>query len=388
MSRALPLAAILILVCLAVAPADAAVLWFSGFESGDASEWPTASGGFGITTGGAVRSGAYAGTGNPGAFVVSSAGFNQSTLGVRTSLFHVGTWSGNQNLVQVFDAALAHNLILRITSANKLAWALNDGANIATGSTTIADSTILLLDILFVRSATVGGVQVKINGVVEFTSLGTDTSSLTNIDMMAVGTTLSPGSSPAASDAFDDVMACGGAYCPSGRTIARQGTSGTPTYTSWTKTGTCSGGNIEDCWSATPFSTAAAATSIIASDAQTMLVATFGSTQSGHGSEVIAAGSTINACKTVLIATTAVSSGINIRRIIGGATTDTAKTLTTSDALYDDGIWTTTSAILRTSTNEIGAVHGTGVNLDTVEDAWLMCDFGAIGVPVKHRVTQ
>src|SRR5204862_2205616 len=149
------LALLVSLLLLLASPANAAVLFFSGFESGDASEWPTVSG-FGITTGGAVRSGNYAGTGGAGTFAISSAGFNQTTLGVRTSLFHVGTWSGNQNLVQVFDAALAHNLILRITSGNKLAWALNDGANIATGSTTIADSTILLLDILFVRSSSVG----------------------------------------------------------------------------------------------------------------------------------------------------------------------------------------------------------------------------------------
>src|SRR5207248_2980914 len=116
------------------------------------------------------RSGNYAGTGAAGTFVISPAGLNQTTLGVRTSLFHTGTWLGNQNLVQVFDTALAHNMILRITSANKLAWALNDGANITVGTTTIADSTIMMIDIKFVRSATVGGVEVKINNVVEFTS--------------------------------------------------------------------------------------------------------------------------------------------------------------------------------------------------------------------------
>ena len=104
-----------------------------------------------------------------------------------------------------------------------------------------------------------------------------------------------------------------------------------------------------------------------------MLVAPFSATQSGHGSEVIGAGDTINACKAAAIAKTAVAGNMDIRRRINGADTDVTVTLTTSDAYYDGGIFTTTTALLDSA--EIGVKNDLIATLETVEDMWLMVDY-------------
>ena len=55
--------------------------------------------------------------------------------------------------------------------------------------------------------------------------------------------------------------------------------------------------------------------------------------------------------------------------------TDTTKTLTTSDAYYDDGVWTDTLTNINAA--EIGGVKsgGAGGQSMQIEDCWLMVDY-------------
>lgn len=282
-----------------------------------------------------------------------------------------------------FRAVGSHpHICIFITSAFKLAWGnASCTVAVATGTTVLTASTWYKIDAKMVLSTTVGGVELKINDVVEFTSLGSNTGSST---FTALG--LGPGDPVVinAADFFDDIMVCTGSYCPPGRVVARQGTSGTPTYNDWTKN-SCTGGTIDGCWSNTPFSTASNATSSTASQAQTMLVAPFNTTQTGHGVEVIPPGSTINGCKTVFYGKQATAPAISIRRRFGGTDTDTVISPGTADTFLIDGIYVPTVSQLNSGA-EIGVVHGAGTNLATVEDMWEMCDFQAGNI--RHRVTQ
>ena len=385
MKRIIPLAFLLI-----ASPVQAqTVKWFSGQETGDFSELATNSGCATLTAANAFT-GAYAWqctNGGAGSFVKTPTGFSASPVGVRMRL-NPGSLPGGhiQNMAQIINAADTKFFSVFITAANKLAWGHNNNTAIATGGTTLTTATFHLVEINCVISASVGGCEVKLDGNTEFTSFGTDTSDISSVDHVYFVVSTSAGSDVLV---WDDVMVCSGGYCPAGRTIARQGTSATPTYNAWTKAGTCSGGNISTCWSATPFSTAASATSAVAADAQTMLVSPFNATQTGHGTEVLNIHDTVNACKTAgIIKSGTAAAPLSLRRRINGTDTDTAKTLTTSDAYYDDGIWTTSGDNLSNHTPEIGVLHGTGVATDTVEDMWLICDYLAVTVPTRHRVTQ
>lgn len=283
-----------------------------------------------------------------------------------------------------FRAAGSHpHICIFITAAFKLAWGnASCTSAVATGSTVLSASTWYLVEVKMVLSATVGGVELKINGNTEFTSLGSNTGTST-FTSFGIG----PGDPVVINgfDFFDDIMVCTGAYCPPGQTIARQGTAGTPTYDAWTKV-SCTGGTIDGCWSNTPFTTGSSATSIVASDAQTMLVWPMNTVQTGHGTEVLGTASTINACKVAAVAKQAVAPALSLRRRIAWVDTDTAVSPGTSDTYLIDGIWTTAALNLIVGP-EIGVLHGAGVNLSTVEDMWLMCDYS--GTPrIRHKSIQ
>ena len=383
------LARIVLLLCmLLVVPVSATgqtVLWFAGAETGDVSETNTVNLMSAVGTG---FTGCCAFTGgNQNSHARSPTGLGGTTIYVRQRWKYDPGINNNYSAIVVSNAAAsAYITILRVNASSKLCWTLTSGACITTGATVLSSGTWYLLEAKFVIHASAGGVELKINGATEFTSLGTNTSAIGTWDFYQMGP--DSGFVGTVLTNTDDVMICSGAYCPAGRTIARQGAAGTPTYNAWTKN-SCTGGVISGCWSNTPFTTGSNASSGTASDAQTMLVSSFASTQTGHGTETVGNISTINACKTAVVMKSGTASApISIRRRLSGADTDTSKTLTTSDAYYDDGIWTTTAAVLRGSTMEIGAVHGSGSATDTVEDMWLICDYLDASAAIRHRVTQ
>lgn len=381
----------LLLLLSSVAPTDAAIQWFMGIETGDLSEGLAAGGTPGNATANSsiVKTGAYSmNTGGDSGRYTTTTG-SPTTIFARMDFRWDNEGVGNQRIVVPGNGDGSQRIEICLRTSDKIViFTLTDNcaSAIAAGTTVLATGTFYLIEVKAVVSATVGGAEVKVNGNTEFSSFGTNTSAIVNFATVAFGSTRA---AVTASFYYDNMMVCDTSYCPHGGTVARQGLSGTPTYNAWTKAGTCSGGNISTCWSATPFSTAASATSAVAADAQTMLVSPFNATQTGHGTETIKVHDTINACKTAGIIKSGTSSApLSLRRRINGADTDTAKTLTTSDAYYDDGIWTTSADYLSNASPEIGVLHGSGSATDTVEDMWLICDYLAVTVPIPHRVIQ
>jgi hypothetical protein len=116
-----------------------------------------------------------------------------------------------------------------------------------------------------------------------------------------------------------------------------------------------------------------------------MIVAPFGSTQSGHGTEVFRAASVINACTTGVVAKAASAVTFYTSRIMNGTITWASIPLTTSDAYYSDGVWLPPAPLLSMATPEIGVAQGGSGVLNTVEDMWVMCDGQNLG-GVKHRI--
>jgi hypothetical protein len=388
------------LICDALDATALGVLWFSGVESGTI---PAGTGGgvseftqFDSSTNHAVTSSVVK-TGNyalslqeatiNGGFAISKKGLGVTTGYTRTWWRAGALPTATQSVFRWLNAAQSTLLGISVNPSGRFLFS-NNGTTVVTGSTTtVAPNTWYLIETAAVVSATVGGMELKVNGTVEFTSFGSNTSSMGTLDQVQWGPSLNGGGGTPFYY-FDDMMICSGAYCPLGGTIARQGAAGTPTYTAWTKN-SCTSSLIENCWSQTPFNTTPNASNATAAAVQTMFIATFSATQSGHGTETIGASDTINACKVFMVAKSGTASApLSIRRRLSGVDTDTAITLTTTDAAYDDGIWTTTATVLRGATMEAGALHGSGSATDTVEDVWMMCDrLTSVATAPRHRVT-
>lgn len=378
------------------APVQAAVVWFAGNETGDVLEYTQRDTGSNtIINSSAFKSGAYSTTFREAAansgFGISKKGLGLTTAYVRVQFRPETGASGNPNSIQsVFrflNAAQTIVFELQQQTNGKLCFSYNGGACVATSTTaTNTLQTWYLIEAKFVVHASAGGMELKINGTVEFTSFATNTSSITTLDQLQIG----PARNIAANQRFilyDDMAISDSGYLGTGSVIARQGASGTPTYTAWTKN-SCTSSLIENCWSQTPVNTTPNASSSTSTQAQTMLVATFGSTQSGHGTEIINDHDTINGCKVSMNAKGASGTpSIKIRRRLSGADTDTTMTITTADAYYDDAVWTTTPVVLRGATMEIGVVQNQNTVAETVEDMWMQCDFAA-STNIQRKVIQ
>ena len=388
-------------ICITVeiqAPAQSSTtLWFSGGEAGNdrtanfapievsgpnCASTPTA-----VAGGSQTRSGGYGIQAVVGRCMRQQTPTNPMTVYFRGWFKMVGIAGGppgaSVTIICLGQQSLGSSCLdIQINTSRKVIFGS------ATGTTTINDSTWYEIEAKGVVDAVVGGVEVKINGNVEINSFTTDSSAFVSFGYVEIGP-FEGGAGIVEMD-YDDMMICSGSYCPTGGvSVARQGTSGTPTYNAWTKN-SCTGGTIDGCWSDTGYDTTKTATDAVANDAQTMLIHGFETTQSGHGTETIANHDTINACKTAAVMKSGTASApVSIRRRLNGADTDTSKTLTTSDAYYDDGIWTIGGdKLAAAAVPEIGMVHGSGSATDTVYDMWLMCDYLAVTVPLRHRVTQ
>ena len=339
--------------------------FFSGAETGDMSE-------IALNSGMTVQStvsihGAYTykcTTSNDAPYLQLNSGLNLSTAYLRAYVrVHVTTnpgtnQSGANKGILNFDTAAGSDIgiiELLVTTAGALSLrARNSVASTTSGQTTIQPDTTYLLELKVVVSATVGIVEFKIDGTVAGTLSSQNTGS-TNIDRAYIDYSITSGSVDVY---FDDLYIDDANYPGPGKCIARQGKTGTPTYDAWTKTSSQTAAQV---WSTTPFSaTNNAALAGTGAGAQTMLTESFSITQSGHGTETIASGDTINACKVGLIAKVSSTSSpptFSIRQRLNGADTDLAKVLTTGDVYYEGAIFTDTLTNLNAS--EIGAVRGT-----------------------------
>lgn len=351
-----------------------AVVWFAGAETGDIKE-------FGLTSGTAPtavttpkRTGAYAyklhGTSTESRLAQTLA--NLTSAYSRMYLYVDVTT--NPSPASLAHATIAYecatdefSLRSTISTAGVFQLQLNSALLGNIGSAfTLVNKQWYLIEMKVIISATVGIMEWKLDGVVKATqsSLNTGTNPINQFRVRSL-----IDNTGVMDLYFDDLAVSDSDYLGSGGSVARQGKAGTPTYDAFTKNGAATAAL---CWSDTPFSTATNCTDSTAADAQTMLTESFAVQQSGHGCEILNDSQTVNACKAAVVAKIAVGSNHSIRRRLNGADTDTAKTLTTTDAYYDDGIWTDTLANLNSA--EIGMLHGADANLLTVEDAWLIVD--------------
>ena len=370
-------------------------VWSCGFETGTLGhELGGSSGGSPTIQSTQKRSGNYAMqfTQPTLGFRGSKTGLNVATAYLRFYLYTGGFPSGSYVSIAGASGTGGNDiLIVRMTGASASPSGRITLVNSSSGSDVVlgTGTAVLnlnawnLLEFKLIIAAGSGIIESKINGVVDQTFTGLTTNGRGNVDQMFWG----PGVGAYQSNIYyDDMVVDNAAYCGDSKIIARSPiTGGTPTYNSWTKQ---SGTDAGAMWDETPFSTATYCTSSTNAAAQTAVIADFSATQTGHGTETIGASDTINACKASVVAKAASGTpGMSIRRRINGVDTDTSVTLSAVDAYYETAIFTATPAQLDIA--EVGAVHGTGSILHTVEDVWLLVEFSApTGVTGTLGVTE
>lgn len=345
-----------------------AFLWFSGAEANNRSEFENSSVSITVSTE-QVRTGGYALKSVNSQIGRVDPAFSAITdVWVRCFLFLTAFPTTSNEVILCGRTPGPNNRVfLRMSTTGVLNWSISTatGASVASGSHAAVLNAWNLIEAHLKFDTTTGGIEAKLNSTIEFTSFGSNTN-----DGSAGFTTIQWGTQNShATFYYDDLIVSNSGYPGAGQCVARQGTSGTPTYDGWIKVGSTA---IESVWSDTPFSTGTNAHSSSAAD-QTMLVFSFATAQTGHGLQVISSDDTINACKAVIMAQTDVASTFAIRRRIGGVDTDTVRALTVTTTMYDDGLWTTTIPNLNSA--EIGGSHKTGTAINTIMDAWLMVDY-------------
>ena len=343
------------------------VQYFTGFETGDASEVSAVGAGNSVQSS-TVRTGGYA-LKAAGA----SAGCSLTTTLSATQLVYRGYIQLSGVPAQTRDCfrelvGSTPRLRLELLTTRKLT-AL-DGGTGTLGLTGVNGTTVLNTGqwyrIEVVLDLAAGGVvQVYIDGVIEINT--THTSDVT----AAPTTTVNVYGDSTNGVFYDDIRIDTGGLnlIGAGHCAMRQGVAGTPTYDAWTKTGTTTSALA---WSETPFSATKNCNDTSLSAKQTMLVALFST-----GTPAISSGATINACKIALVGKSSVTAGgagnFDILRRVGGADTVTAATFTTADKYFQTEIFTDTTANL--DAYEVGAQHLSVAATHTVEDVWMMVDY-------------
>jgi len=363
----------------AVADTTGATLqWFSGAESGSITEFNAIAplGSPSVVTS-PVRSGTYALKTPSGADVKMQTRFPSAAADIFVRLYmQMAAFPSVKT--RIFDEIDPNDgsqeFKLYVKTDGNLEFDFN--ATIEnTGTTPISLGVWNLIEIHFVRSDTVGGMEVKLNGVTLFTRFNLDTNLGAGAPSNDTFITYGPRDGGGQDMFFDDMAIGTGAYIGPGQCVAVQGKSGTPTYDAWTKVGAA---DAFGCWSQTPFDATKNCTDMVSGDKQTMLVDGTALTAA------IPALSTINGAFVAMVAMCA-SSTINIQlmRRIGGVDTFTAnKILTTSDKFHPGAGFGNgavmeifTDSLTHLAAAEIGVQDENSSILATVEDMWLMVDF-------------
>lgn len=375
----------------------ATLVWFSGCETGGPS--PNNNTGAGsefsaISNGGAVspsfvtspvRTGTYALiTPHDGYARIHIAYASNATTVLR---FYYKVTSNPSATVPILLAAnttsaSARGWRLWLTTAGKIGWdfnALGGGSPAGTGADSVSLTDWNLIEVKFVRDATVGGMEIFLNGVQQVSSFATSTTTGTSLTTMTVffGNDLDqPGTNRSGIDMWWDDMAfgTGSTYVGAGGSVAIQGKAGAPTYNAWTKNGGAT--SAADAWSETPWSGTKNCSDSVVADRQTMLV------DDAAVSAKIAAGSVINGAMVLAVAKIVTSGNFKLTHRISGVDTDSAtKVLSTTDTMEPNGVngdsmdvFTPAYSDLTSGTMEIGAVSNS-TNTATVEDVWLLVDF-------------
>jgi len=372
-----------------------AVLYFTGFETGDASELSSLGAGFSIDS--AVKqSGSYALKGEGDyAELLAVVGLSLASVWARMYIRPSGVPAspagapGGIVLRHATDAEVYTSIATASGTGARTIQLVHrtGGGDVNLGSAwPIALNEWTRLEVKCVISTTVGIAEMALNGVVVETHTGLNTGSAPIVSLScAMGNDVVGVANIV--HHFDDIQVNDAAYPGSGRIIGRQVKAGTPTYNAWTKTG---GATIDGVWSETPYSAALNAVSAGASQAQTGLVVDVAA-----GLNPIDVNDTINACRVMCVANResagSAYSAYSLRRRVSAADTDEAMSFASLDAdLFHQGsIFTATRTALQSA--EMGAVVGTGGGGRedlTIHDIWLMVDYTPAPKPKAIIVPQ
>jgi hypothetical protein len=357
----------------------ATLFWFSGVESGSLNEF---SGNPSVGSPSVVTSPVRTGTYSLKAPSLSAASIKVNFGGagsakdvyvrlyfrvaalpsVRTRIWRTGNQVGGGDQLQV-----------SLNTDGTVSFIYN-GTVENTGADAISLGVWNLLELHFVRDTSVGGMEVFLNSVLQFTRFNLNTftagGTANNADFW-----FGPQDGGGQDMFFDDMAAAKSGYIGPGQCRAIQGKSGSPTYDAWVKNGAA---DSFGCWSQTPFDATKNCTSITTSDRQTMLV------DDAAFNAAIPSGSVVNGAMTTMVAKCA-SSTINIKllRRIGGTDTLSAnKTLGTADA-FVPGATGGNGAVLEVFTDTLANLASAEIGVEDenssiqaqVEDMWLMVDF-------------
>lgn len=354
-------------------------VYINGFETGDTGECGGSSSGTATVQSAIRRSGNYALQITPAA----SAAYRESTTGLalNSSTFYfrfyvyitayvsanTGSGAGFAGSANPSDASVIE-LRMNPTGTIQL-WCNAAGQGNTTNAIPLNTWTCIEL-----KHVTTGGAgstgEIRINGNVELTvnTLNLGTAQFDRVWFQAPFSSLFSGSIY-----FDDIV-CDTAFYPGtdSKIIARQPISFiTPTYNAWTKS---SGTDIGPLWNQAPFATASNATSATSGAAQTARVSLFSISQTGHGNEVVDVHDEVIVAKSYVVQKSGTaSSASNIRRRVNGIDTDTAITLTTSDVMYFQSMWS--ASLLDLDRIELGVAHGANTNTHTVEDVGVIVEY-------------
>ena len=354
-------------------------VYINGFETGDTGECGGTTAGTATVQSAIRRSGNYALQITPAA----SAAYRESTTGLalNSSTFYfrfyvyitayvsanTGSGAGFAGSANPSDASVIE-LRMNPTGTIQL-WCNAAGQGNTTNAIPLNTWTCIEL-----KHVTTGGAgstgEIRINGNVELTvnTLNLGTAQFDRVWFQAPFSSLFSGSIY-----FDDIV-CDTAFYPGtdSKIIARQPISFiTPTYNAWTKS---SGTDIGPLWNQAPFATASNATSATSGAAQTARVSLFSISQTGHGNEVVDVHDEVIVAKSYVVQKSGTaSSASNIRRRVNGIDTDTAITLTTSDVMYFQSMWS--ASPLDLDRIELGVAHGANTNTHTVEDVGVIVEY-------------
>lgn len=366
----------------------ATIQWFAGAEIGSLNEFnrspvgnPSSGGSQPTAQTSIKRTGSYAVKCPQDGLVKSTVTNLAATVFVR---FYFKASAFPTHTVPICGFATSNafaKVNLMLNTNGTLGWFFGTipSSSTTSGATPIDTSGWNFIEIKFFRDASAGGLEVFLNGVLQFSdftsSPNTTAGTAATTMIFYFGNDLNQNGSQSGEDMyFDDMAVATGAYIGAGGSIAVQGKAGSPTYDAWTKNGDTTAAL---CWSETPFSTGKNCSDTTPTDRQTMLV------NDTILNSLVGAGDTINAAFILSIAKAATSGSLKTTRRIGGVDTDGAdRGLAITDTAFpnqlngdDLNIFTDTRANLGAA--EIGFVRGaTGSgNAATVEDVWLLVDF-------------
>src|SRR5579872_1694124 len=167
-----------------------AIWFFSGFEMGDTSEWPTLSGSPVIDTAHVTRGGySLKATGGTTTYVESITGLNLSTCYVRFWAYSTMTGAATK-LMHLVDIRNSSDVtILAIIgqidgAGNPIQFGTSNfasGGFQSINTSTISNNVLHLIEVKLVISATVGVVELKVDGTIVGTQTGQNTGSA-NVD--------------------------------------------------------------------------------------------------------------------------------------------------------------------------------------------------------------